>query len=67
MMLGRIRDWVKAHPKWSIAIGLLLVAILYFALRPTPRTYEYVTVATDKGEVVRRVTASGKLRALNTI
>ncbi|MEN2791467.1 efflux RND transporter periplasmic adaptor subunit [Sphingomonas oligophenolica] len=36
-------------------------------MRPTPRTYEYVTQAVDRGEVVRRVTASGKLRALNTI
>ena len=66
-MLGRIWDWVKAHPKWSIAIGLTLAAILYFAFRPTPRTYEYVTTSVDRGEVVRRVTASGKLRALNTI
>ena len=66
-MLGRVRDWVKAHPKWSIAIGLALAAILYFALRPTPRTYEYVSASVDRGDVVRRVTASGKLRALNTI
>jgi HlyD family secretion protein len=66
-MLGRIWDWVKAHPKTSIAIGLALAAILYFALRPTPRTYEYVGATVDRGEVVRRVTASGKLRALNTI
>ena len=51
-MLGRIWDWIKAHPKWSIAIGLTLAAILYFALRPTPRTYEYVTVSVDRGEVV---------------
>ena len=66
-MLGRIWGWVKAHPKWSIAIGLVIAAILYFALRPTPRTYEYVSATVDRGEVVRRVTASGKLRALNTI
>jgi HlyD family secretion protein len=66
-MLGRVWDWVKAHPKWSVAIGLALAAILYFALRPTPRTYEYVTTTVDRGEVIRRVTASGKLRALNTI
>ena len=66
-MMGRIWDWIKAHPKWSIAIGLAVAAILYFALRPTPRTYEYVSATVDRGEVVRRVTASGKLRALNTI
>ena len=67
MMIGRIWDWIKAHPKWSIAIGLAVAAILYFALRPAPRTYEYVSATVDRGEVVRRVTASGKLRALNTI
>jgi HlyD family secretion protein len=66
-MLGRVLGWMTAHPKTSIAIGLGLAAILYFALRPTPRTYEYVTTSVDRGEVVRRVTASGKLRALNTI
>ncbi len=66
-MLGRILGWIRAHPKWSIAIGLALAAILYFALRPTPKTYEYISATVDKGEVVRRVTASGKLRALNTI
>ena len=66
-MLGRIWVWVKAHPKTSTALVLALAAILYFVLRPTPRTYEYVSVAVDRGEVVRRVTASGKLRALNTI
>jgi HlyD family secretion protein len=66
-MFERIRAWIRAHPKWSVAIGLVLVLILYLALRPTPKTYEYVNQAADRGEVVRRVTASGKLRALNTI
>ena len=66
-MLGRIWVWIKAHPKTSIALGLALAAVLYFTLRPTPRTYEYVSATVDRGEVVRRVTASGKLRALNTI
>ena len=66
-MLGRIRDWIKGHPKWSIAISVATALILWSTLRPTPKTYEYVTQAVDRGEVVRRVTASGKLRALNTI
>ena len=66
-MLGRVLSWIKAHPKTSVAIGLALAAILYFALRPTPKTYEYISATVDRGEVVRRVTASGKLRALNTI
>lgn len=66
-MFGRVREWIRLHPKWSIAIGIAVLAVLFFTLRPTPKTYEYVTQAADRGEVVRRVTASGKLRALNTI
>ena len=66
MLLG-FRSWVRRHPKWSIAIGLFAAIVLWLFLRPTPKGYEYVTQVVDKGEVVRRVTASGKLRALNTI
>ncbi len=66
-MFGRVRDWIRGHPKWSIAIGLFVVLVAYFVFRPTPKTYAYVTQAVDRGEVLRRVTASGKLRALNTI
>ena len=66
-MFGRVREWIRGHPKWSIAIGVVALLVLYLALKPTPKTYEYVTQAIDRGEVVRRVTASGKLRALNTI
>lgn len=67
MMLLGIRGWVRRHPKWSIAIALLAAFVLWSFLRPTPKDYEYATQVVDKGEVVRRVTASGKLRALNTI
>ena len=66
-MLQSVRGWVRRHPKWSILIGLIAAMILWTMLRPTPKNYEYVTQKVDKGEVVRRVTASGKLRALNTI
>ncbi len=66
-MFGNVRGWIKAHPKWSIAIGVVTLLVLYLILKPTPKTYEYVTQTADRGEVVRRVTASGKLRALNTI
>ncbi len=66
-MLARMRDWVRAHPRWSVALGLLAVLILYLALRPKPRDYAYVAQAVDRGPVVRQVTAAGKLRALNTI
>ncbi len=66
-MLVRVRAWIKFHPKWSIAIGVILLAVLFFIFRPKPKTYEYVIQSADRGQVVRRVTASGKLRALNTI
>jgi len=66
-MLGRARAWIKLHPKWSIAIGVLLLLVLFLIFRPRPKTYEYVMQSADRGQVVRRVTASGKLRALNTI
>ena len=66
-MFQRVRGWISRHPKWSIAIGLVIAFILWSSLRPTPKDYEYVTQAVDRGEVVRQVTASGKLRALNTI
>jgi HlyD family secretion protein len=66
-MAGRIWNWIKAHPRWSIFIAIVLALILWIILAPSPKTYEYVSQAVDKGEVIRRVTASGKLRALNTI
>ena len=66
-MVQRIRAWVKAHPVWSILIALLLAYIIYSIVRPTPRDYEYVSEAVTRGEVLRKVSASGKVRALNTI
>lgn len=66
-MVRRIRDWVRRHPRWSIAICVVTALLLWWMVRPTPRNYDYVAQVIDKGDVVRRVTASGKLRALNTI
>ena len=66
-MFGRVRDWVRTHPRWSIVIAVGTALILFAILRPTPRAYEYVTAPAERGEVLSRVTASGKLRALNTI
>ncbi len=62
-----LKDWVKTHKKLSIALAVMLLLIGYAVLRPTKQTYEYVAQAVDRGEVVSKVTASGKLRALNTI
>jgi HlyD family secretion protein len=62
-LLGRVRH----YPKTSIVIALLSLLILYKLIAPTPRSYEYVSENVQRGDVVRAVTASGKLRALNTI
>jgi HlyD family secretion protein len=45
---------------------MLVAFALYKILVPTPPDYDYVSVEADRGEVVRVVSASGKLRALNT-
>jgi HlyD family secretion protein len=47
-------------------MGLALLFLLYKILVPSAPDYEYVTAKADRGEVVRIVSASGKLRALNT-
>ena len=66
-MLGKIVGWIKAHPVWSAIIALATLGILYLTLWPAKPEYVYISQAVDKGEVTRTVTASGKLRALNTI
>ena len=59
-------NWVRRHPIWSGLIGLVTAFLLYKIMVPSPPDYEYVAVEADRGEVVRVVSASGKLRALNT-
>jgi len=66
-VISRIWNWIKSHPRWSVVIGIATALILYVVLAPAKKTYEYVSQPVDRGDVVRRVTASGKLRALNTI
>ena len=60
-------NWIRRHPVWSGIIGLVLALILYNVLVPTKPTYAYVTEPVSRGEVVSYVTASGRLRARNTI
>ncbi|MEY2927091.1 MAG: hypothetical protein RL367_1568, partial [Pseudomonadota bacterium] len=65
--LSAVPGWIRQYPKTSIVIALLSLLILYKVIVPTPRTYDYVSETVARGDVVRNVTASGKLRALNTI
>jgi HlyD family secretion protein len=60
-------EFVKRRKKTSIILALAAALILFFILKPSTPTYEYVSEVVGKGEVVSKVTASGKLRALNTI
>ena len=65
--LRALGAWVKRHKFWSAAIALVLIFVAYQAAKPTVHDYSYVTEPVGRGEVVRTVTASGKLRALNTV
>ncbi len=66
-MFETIRAWVKRHRVWSAIIALVLLFILHRIVRPTPHDYEYVSETVTRGEVLRKFSASGKIRALNTI
>ncbi|MGB5077912.1 MAG: efflux RND transporter periplasmic adaptor subunit, partial [Sphingorhabdus sp.] len=66
-MLGATSTWVKRHPIWSIILVVALLVILKGLFWPSPPDYEYVTEKIAKGDIQRSVSASGKLRALNTI
>ena len=59
--------WVKAHPILTGIIALVFLLIGWVALSPQERDYEYVVEPATQGEVKRVVSASGTLRALNTI
>jgi HlyD family secretion protein len=67
MMVQHVMAWIKAHRVWSAILALVAILILYGVFKPAAKTYEYVSEAVDRGEVLRKVSASGKLRALNTI
>jgi HlyD family secretion protein len=66
-MIGRIMGWIKRHPIWSLLIVGAIGLVGYSVFVPSPLTYEYVTETVSRGDVVSKVTASGKLRALNTV
>lgn len=66
-MLQNIKTRIGQYPVWSAIIILVVAILLYSVLIPTPREYEYVSEPVTRGEVLRKVSASGKVRALNTI
>jgi HlyD family secretion protein len=59
--------WVRRHPIWSALITLVAAFIIYKLVAPAKQTYEYIAEPTQSGDVTRIVSASGKVRALNTI
>lgn len=62
-----ILDWVKRHPVITGILALLLLLIGTSFAFSGGRIYEYVEEEVSRGEVTRVVSASGTLRALNTI
>ncbi len=67
MIIKQAFSWMRLHPYVSGLIALVVIAILYKIVIPSPASYEYVTEPVSRGDVARIVSASGKLRALNTI
>ena len=65
--LTKLTGWPRRHEAWTALIVLGLIFVAYQILKPTKHDYAYVTERVTRGDVVRKVTASGKLRALNTI
>ena len=65
--MKRFIGWIKRHPIISGFGVLFLLAMLLWALSPSGRSYEYATQAAREGDVTQIVSASGTLRALNTI
>ena len=65
--LGRFWGWIKRHPIWSVLIALVILIVGYSVAVPSPPTYAYVTDTVSEGDIRQVVSASGKVRALNTI
>ena len=66
-IFDRILAWIKLHRVASAIIALVILFLLYAIFVPAQRDYTYLTKAANKGDIARIVSASGKLRALNTI
>lgn len=66
-IINRLINWVRRHPVIAGLLAVLLIAILYKLIVPSTPEYEYIAEPVTRGDVARIVSASGKLRALNTI
>jgi HlyD family secretion protein len=64
---GGFWGWIKRHPIWTVLIALFVAMIGSAILVPSEPTYAYVSEAAADGEIRQVVSASGKVRALNTI
>ena len=58
---------IKSRPILSGLLAVTILFLLYLVFAPSARAYQYVKQDVSRGEVVRMVSASGTLRALNTI
>lgn len=65
--MKRVLAWVKRHPIITGVLALIVLAIFVAIFSSGERDYEYVEEEASLGEVSRVVSASGTLRALNTI
>ena len=65
--LPRAFGWFRRHPIWTVLIVLILAGITYAVITPSKPDYVYVATPARRGDVTRVVSASGKVRALNTI
>ncbi|MEL7197703.1 MAG: efflux RND transporter periplasmic adaptor subunit [Pseudomonadota bacterium] len=62
-----ILGWIRRHPIVTALVIIILLLIASSFIFASGRTYEYVEEDASRGEVTRVVSASGTLRALNTI
>ncbi|MDJ0977437.1 MAG: efflux RND transporter periplasmic adaptor subunit [Erythrobacter sp.] len=65
--MNRFWGLIKSRPIVSTILVILVAGFFFMYLSSGGRSYEYVTQKVTRGEVVRVVSASGTLRALNTI
>ncbi|MEO0461656.1 MAG: efflux RND transporter periplasmic adaptor subunit [Pseudomonadota bacterium] len=63
--MSGIWRWLKNHPIVTVIVLLLIALVAASFVFSGGRDYEYVTEKVTRGEVVRVVSASGTLRALN--